>query len=86
MTDVQDRFENLKAMNTLVKSLNDELAYYDNWIYIIPDDVDDEELMSIAEDNDPEIYDAAVRCFIRIFKRYSKYGLYIGNKLYDEEN
>ena len=52
----QERYETLKAMNLLAKEVNDEGFYYDHWIYIVPDEADDDELREIA-------YDAAVMQF-----------------------
>lgn len=39
MKNVQERFETLKSMNTIIKSMNDESAY-SAWIWIIPDGAD----------------------------------------------
>jgi hypothetical protein len=75
-----EKFELLKAMNTLVKLMNDEGAYME-WIYIIPDQADDEELMDIAL-NYPDIVKDAVDCFKDLYKRYAKSGFYVDKKLY----
>lgn len=45
------RFEMIKAMNTLVKYLNDE-SFYDRWNVIIPDQADGDELLECAEDEE----------------------------------
>ena len=51
MKKVEDRkFELVKSMNTIVKELNNEEAYYGSWIYIVPDEADDEDFRDIAED------------------------------------
>ena len=80
MKNVQERFEALKSMNTIIKSMNDESAY-NAWIYIIPDGADDDELQEIAEEDD-ETFDDAVHAFIEIMNKRLKYGLYIDNTLY----
>lgn len=72
-----EKFELLKAMNTLVKAMNDETAYT-TWIYVIPDGADDEELMEIASDKDEEIYKDACHTFRRICESYLKYGFFLG--------
>ena len=78
---VQEKFEALKAMNLLVKSLNNEGAYYGIWTYVIPDEADDDELLDIAE-NDPESFEEAVKCFKNIMQKYPKDGFYFGNEVY----
>lgn len=50
-----EKYELLKAMHTIVQSLNYEGAYFDRWILIIPDGATDEDLHDIAEDEDDEI-------------------------------
>lgn len=76
----QRRFEVLKAMNTIVKNLNNEDGY-EYWIYTIPDGADDDELLDIAfEDEDTFI--EAVDSFKRIMKSCLEDGLYIAGKLY----
>lgn len=68
--------EALKAMNLLAKLCNDEGFYYNHWIYVIPDEADDDELLDIAEDDSD-----AVRCFINKFHKYAQDGgLYIGGE------
>lgn len=80
MTSTNEKFETLRSMNTIIKSMNDESAY-DAWIYIIPDGADDDELMEIAEE-DEESFDDAVHAFMEIMNKRLKYGLYIDNTLY----
>lgn len=80
MKNAQERFEALKSMNTIIKSMNDESAYT-SWIYIIPDEADDDELREIAEE-DEESFEDAVHAFIEIMNKRLKYGLYIDNTLY----
>lgn len=75
-----DKFEVLKAMNTIVMAINDETAYYRDWIWLIPDEADDDELRQCAEDD--EIFSDAVKQFIYIMKIYGVNGLYVDKKLY----
>lgn len=77
------KFELVKAMNTVVMALNHEGAYYDRWIYVVPDCATDEDFLDIAEDG--ELFEDAIRCFGGIMKDYSQSGIYIGNKLYPLE-
>lgn len=80
MKNVQERFEALKSMNTIIQSMNDENAY-SNWIWLIPDGADDDELRDIAE-NDDEIFNEACELFAKLIRKYLKYGLYIDRKVY----
>ena len=80
MKNVQERFEALKSMNTIIKSMNDESAY-SAWIWIIPDGADDDELQEIAEEDD-ETFKDACDLFAELIKGYVKYGLYIDGEVY----
>lgn len=80
----------LIGMNNIVKALNHEGAYFDHWIYIIPDEADDDELEDIA-DNMDDIFQDAVECFGRIMRKkaYVEGGLYLDKKVYtlkEEDN
>lgn len=80
---VQEKFELLKAMHTIIRMMNDEGAYFE-WIYTIPDEADDEELMDIAE-NDNETFAEAVTEFYRIIRKYREGGIYcnFSDKVYN---
>lgn len=80
MKNVQERFEALKSMNTIIKSMNDESAY-SAWIYVVPDEADDDELQEIAEE-DEESFKEACNLFAYLVQKYMKYGLYIDGKVY----
>ena len=80
MKDVQERFETLKSMNTIIKSMNDESAY-SAWIYVVPDEADDDELREIAEE-DEESFKEACNLFAKLVKKYMKYGMYIDGEVY----
>ena len=77
-----EKVEIMKAMNTIVRSLNDESAYYERWILIVPDEATDEDLRDIAEDEDDECFSDAVKCFEKIMRDYIKDGIYVAGKLY----
>lgn len=78
----EERFKVLKAMDTLVRFINNESAYYNHWIYIIPDDADEDELREIAYE-DEETFKDAVECFGRVYPEYyGDGGLYVGGEVY----
>lgn len=79
-----EKYEALKAMNTLAKYLNNETFYYDIWIWTIPDEADDDELMEIAnEEYQEETFEEAAKKFIEYWRRYAKDGgLYLDGKVY----
>lgn len=82
MSEFQEQFtkyEMIKSMHTIVTALNNEEAYM-KWIYIVPDEADEDDLKDIAEDE--ELFELTVKCFKGIMKHYLKDGLYINNKLY----
>lgn len=80
MKNVQERFEALRSMNTIIKSMNDEDAY-SAWIWTIPDEADDDELREIAEE-DEETFEDACKLFAKLVKKHMKYGLYIDGEVY----
>ena len=80
MTNTNEKFEALRSMNTIIKSMNDESAY-SAWIYIIPDGAADDELQEIAEEDEDSFKDAC-NLFAKRGRKYMKYGLYIDGKVY----
>lgn len=81
--NVLERYEAIKAMNTLVKCLNNEEAYYDRWIYIVPDEASDEELMEIAsEAYQEDTFKESSILFLQLMNEYGSDGLYIDDTLY----
>ena len=72
----KEKFELVKSMNTIVKALNNEEAYYGSWIYLVPDEADDEDFQEIAEDE--ELFSSVVRCFKGNMLDYVEDGIYIG--------
>ena len=80
MVSTNEKFETLRSMNTIIKSMNDESAY-NAWIYVIPDGADDDELMEIAEEDEDSFKDA-YDLFANLVRKYMKYGLYIDGEVY----
>lgn len=78
--EVLRKYEVIKSMNTIVKALNDESGYYDDWIYTVPDEATDNDLMEIAYDE--ELLEEAIESFKRIMAEYLEDGIFIGGKLY----
>ena len=68
--NIEDMAEIVKAMNTIVKGLNDEYAYYD-WIDIVPDEAKNDDFKDIAEDD--EILTATLKRFKLIIAKYFKF-------------
>jgi hypothetical protein len=77
---VGERFDAVCAMHTVVRLLNNEEAYYGHWIYIVPDDASDDDLMDIAEDD--ELFADTWNCFKNIMKCYAKDGIFADDKLF----
>ncbi len=80
---VLDRFNNLKAMDTILRSGNDEGIYY-AWINVIPDQAEDEDFMDVAKDQ-PDTYAEACGLFMRLMrsKAIKEGGLYIGEEVFE---
>ena len=74
---VIEKFEILKAMNLLVKSMNNEDAY-EEWVYTVPDEASDDDLMYIAADEDETVYLEACQVFRRICHNYLDDGIFAG--------
>lgn len=75
-----ERFNAMKAMHTIVLALNNETGYFNNWILIVPDMADDDDLMDIACDE--ELFSDCVHCFKMLMRSVLKDGLYIAGKVY----
>lgn len=73
-----EKFEILKAMNLLVKSMNNEDAY-EAWVYTVPDEATDEDLMCIAADEDETVFREACQDFRRICHSYLDDGIFAGS-------
>lgn len=74
------KFEVMKAMNLIIKSMNDEIPYFDDWIYLIPDEADDYDLIMCAKNE--EIFKDACILFRALIKDYGKSGFCIGEEVY----
>lgn len=74
-----DRFANVRAMNDIIRSMNNEDAYME-WIYTVPDEATEEDLMDIADDE--QFFGEVVRLFLKLYEEYIEDGLFIGGKLY----
>ena len=77
---MEEKYELMKAMHTIVQSLNDERAYFDRWILLVPDGATDEDLRDIAEDE--ELFTESVKCFKEIMGDYLDGGIYVDKNLY----
>lgn len=77
--NLKERYEAVRAMHELVVGLNDEGAYYDHWIYLVPDCPADEDFWYIAEQTD--LFKEVCRCFCRLIRDYGEDGFYIGGVL-----
>lgn len=75
-----EKYELMKAMHTIVRSLNHEGAYFDRWIVIVPDEATADDLHDISEDE--ELFTDSVKCFEGIMADYIKHGIYVAGKLY----
>ena len=70
METVKKRVEILKGMHEYVLGhISDEEAYM-SWICIVPDEPDDTDFRSIAEDD--ELWKYSCRLFGRLLKRYEQ--------------
>ena len=76
----KENLELVKAMHTIVCSINDERAYYCNWIYRMPDGATEEDFEYFAED-DEEMKELC-ECFRRIIKKYGDSG-FVSSGFYD---
>lgn len=72
-----EKFELLKAMNFIVRMMNDQGAYID-WIFTIPDEASEDELLDIALDEDEEVFREACELFREICHEYIDAGFFLG--------
>ena len=77
--DKRYRKDLIVGMNAIMISMNNEDAYCE-WIFTVPDEVDEDELEEISQDD--ELFEECVREFLRIFRKYNRDGLYVLDKLY----
>lgn len=79
---MNDTINLLKAMHTIVCHLNNEDAYYRNWIYELPDKPSNNDFKFIADDTDST--DSVIKEFLRIMRLYGKDGIVVNSILYRE--
>lgn len=77
---IAERYDFVKAMQTIVVSLNNENAYFNNWVYIVPDGAAESDFLDIASDE--EYFGRVVACFKRLMSKYLEDGLFVGRQLY----
>ena len=68
---IEDMAEIIKAMNTIVKGLNNENAYYYDWIDIVPDEATEDDFKYIAEDD--EILTDTLKRFKNIIEKHFEF-------------
>ena len=73
-----DRYTLIAAMSHIILSLNDENAYLE-WIEIVPDQADADDIMDIAEDD--ELYRWTAKLFRRLLRAYGDCGFYVANDI-----
>lgn len=66
----ETRIAQLEAMHKLMCLANDENIYYNNWIYLVPDEPSKEDFIDIAMDD--ELFDECFNLFVKLI-RYSGY-------------
>jgi hypothetical protein len=72
MNKEENRIEILKAMHTIMTYMNNENAYW-SWVTLgVPDEPQEDDFESIAEDEDS--FNEVAEHFTEVFKEYSKDG------------
>lgn len=56
------------GMNEYIKCLNDETAYYDYWIELVPDEATEDDLQDIAESD--ELFRAVCERFAMLVRMF----------------
>jgi len=73
------KIELVKMMHETIKAMNNEMAY-EEWIYIMPDEPDEDDFEWFAENE--EEFDHLVNVYVYLMEKYLKDGLYFKGKLY----
>lgn len=68
---IQQRAAVLASMDHVIRTANHEDAY-ETWILVVPDQADDDDFVSIAEDD--EEFEYACKTFVRLIELFGKYG------------
>lgn len=76
---IAHRISLLKAYHQIICLLNDETAYM-TWIYLMPDNPDEEDFEIVAEDE--ELFKDAVKTFHSIYTEHSLSGIFDGRKVW----
>lgn len=77
-----DRTEHVKAMNLVIRNMNDETAYM-SWINWVPDRATELDCVDVADDD--ELFDDVCAMFRYLIRDYGKHGFYFGGtKAYGE--
>ena len=76
---MRERYEIMKAMNSLIMALNNEDAYME-WIMTVPDEASDDDLMDIATDD--ELFAEACAAFKSAMQEYGGDGFYIDKRVW----
>jgi len=69
----RNRYEEVKLMYQTVCCLNNEDAYYDRWLFLMPEEPEDEEFWDFAEE---EHFNDLKKEFLEILTEYAGDGLY----------
>lgn len=77
----KNKLEHIKAMHTIISSMNNEDAYME-WINCMPDQPTEDDFLFFTEDENQNLFDELSNLFINIMKHYLKDGLFINDKLY----
>lgn len=72
MNKEENRIEILKAMHTIMTYMNNENAYWSLVTLGVPDEPQEDDFESIAEDEDS--FNEVAEHFTEVFKEYSKDG------------
>ena len=79
----RDKLELLEAMNVIMKHMNNEDAYFGDWLSLVPDGADDEDLEAIAND-DGEYMEQIANCFRANMEFYGRDGFICCGRGVDE--
>lgn len=77
--DDKERFEVVKAMNTLMKCINND-GIYIRWTLVVPLGASDSDLMEIATDK--QLFYETINLFKRLWSGAERFGLYISEDVY----
>jgi hypothetical protein len=70
----------LKAMDQIIRSLNNERSYYNTWCYYVPEDAEDDDFEMWAADD--KTFDNISKAFIAIIQEDGADGFFVDRELY----